>query len=86
MSEKFFNFITVMSHNIPEKERSRKYKIKACFVNTAQFFYFYFIYKLYFFNTIKCLGSGQNLGRVGKTETHIYFCLAYGTKFYLAVK
>ena len=28
--------------------------------------------------TIKCLGRGKNLGRVGKPETHIYFCLALG--------
>ena len=46
----------------------------VCFVTTAQFFYFYFIHKLYFFNTIKCLGSGQK-PRLGREtwNTHIFF-------------
>ena len=47
MSEKFFNFITVMSHYIPKKKRSRKDKIQPyvfvlfCFVFCCCFFFFF---------------------------------------------
>ena len=68
MSEKSFNFITVMSHYIPKKKWSRKDIIEPYVLGPQRnvfifilyiYIYIYIFFFFFFFNTIKCLGSGK---------------------------
>ena len=56
MSEKFFNFITVVSHYLPKKKRSARTKPSRMFCDhSAIIIIFFLLYKYFFFFFFFCL-------------------------------